>query len=80
VLDGQDDSNPEMGSNKPKCYIKNCLGSTDKFCKNVTNCPSCYGTEFLFAHAQIATCVATCFALGKYDDMKCGVYEGNFTC
>ena len=76
VLDGPDD----MGSNKPKCYIKNCLGSTDKFCQSVKNCPSCLSFEFVYAHTRIATCMATCIASGKYNGMKCGVYEGNFTC
>ena len=73
VLDG-------TGKDKPQCYIKNCLGTTDNFCKNVKNCPSCYGSEFMLAHAQMLSCMTACFTKGKYDNLECGVYEGQFYC
>lgn len=70
----------ESGKNKANCYIKNCLGTTDEFCQNVKNCPSCYGSEFMFAHAQILTCMTACFTTKKYGGLDCGVYEGQFYC
>lgn len=74
----------EGGSESPytkaNCYIKNCLGSTDEFCRDSKNCPSCFGPEFMFAHAQILTCMTACFTTKKYDRFDCGVYEGQFYC
>jgi len=73
VLDGS-------GKDRPQCYIKNCLGSTDNFCKNVKNCPSCYGAEFLSAHVQILSCMSSCFTTKKYNQLDCGIYEGQIYC
>ena len=73
VLDG-------TGKDRPQCYIKNCLGSRDNFCKNVKDCPSCYGSEFMYAHAKMLSCMTSCYTGGEYNDMECGVYEGNFYC
>ena len=66
--------------NKPNCYIKNCLGSTDNFCKKATKCPSCYGSEFLSAHVQILSCMSSCFTTKKYNQLDCGIYEGQIYC
>jgi hypothetical protein len=69
-----------LDGNLRNCYIRNCLGLEDKYCKNAKNCPSCLSKEFIITHTKVLSCVTSCVTTGKYDDMNCGDYEGNFYC